>query len=243
MGFYSSLIFYRPTPPPFVTGARLAEFIDRFDALGVIKGGQWRAVKVKYGTAIDQNDRRLNEPEEIVEEEHCSISTIREQSLDVNWNNDEDQADRTPPTSRGDARSVYRAFVSLGSAHQALFDALRFDTPKNGDSFAPSSWSLELGVISTEALGGDEAFHVGWIGVSLSGNGYCFPRTMREIVDLARAQSDVQRVERLCREFWPVAPQAPSKHQQALRKKMGGLWPYDRVDLPLDWSWTLSEGG
>ena len=57
MSFYTSLYFYRPTEPPVVTGESLASFIHSFSDLKVSNAQAPLGVKVKFGKAIDQDEK------------------------------------------------------------------------------------------------------------------------------------------------------------------------------------------
>ena len=60
MSFHSSLIFYRPTPPPTLTPAILGNFLSRLDGTRIYRqtASRWNALKICFGSAIDRDDEQ-----------------------------------------------------------------------------------------------------------------------------------------------------------------------------------------
>jgi hypothetical protein len=92
-------------------------------------------------------------------------------------------------------------------------------------------------------LAADDTFHVGWIGINLSGYGYLYPWTFADLVHRADQEPAIGKMTALCRDVWPVIHSKPSWRQRRARRKMGELWPYPSTAMPLDWYWGLGEGG
>jgi hypothetical protein len=78
---------------------------------------------------------------------------------------------------------------------------------ENSVWFAPDSLSLEFGPIHVVDRELDAPIHCGWIGLNVSGPGYPYPWTRRDV--LARLENDphLRQITELCRRTWPVPPE------------------------------------
>ena len=147
-------------------------------------------------------------------------------------------------TLRGDVRRVYRAHLSIGTPVDSLLQPItRLNSPENDRDFTPDTLSISIGPVKVASLGSDDIAHVGWISVNLSGYGYLYPWTIREVVDRLEATPEIRRLADLCRTFWPVPPAPPRAEVVAARGEMGDLWPYDQADKEWDWYWGVQESG
>jgi hypothetical protein len=230
MGFYTSLIFYRPRPAPLVNGPSLAAFVRRFFELDVAQSRCALTQQFACGERIDQDDSPLDvtEPTEVE-----GIYISREREWDVN--EDAHPRDELPKLLDSLDQNMYRAYCSLGSSVRSIREQLgRIDSPENDEDFVPDSWSFMIGPITS---GEDGEFMIAWMALSLSGNGYLYPWTMRDVLQRIERIPAMQRVMSLCRETWPVEPEKPAKRIIEARKAMGKYWPYERADLPWDWFW------
>jgi hypothetical protein len=132
----------------------------------------------------------------------------------------------------------------LGIAQREIIDAVsRHNSPQNKVDFVPCEWSFTVGPITSSAMGNEEAFHVGWMALSLSGSGYLFPWTAREAVERAEKCQAIQAAANLCQALWPLRPEPPSRAILKLRKRMGDAWPYRQLDRAQDWTWGVAETG
>ena len=162
-------------------------------------------------------------------------------------------------------RLVYRAMISLGSLPEDSADRLNAASAEG----RPDMRLNQVGLSVYPAIAGgmdDEEFKVGWIGVSISGNGYPFPLTPAELVARAEAEPCLRRLAHACRDLLPVTRDVgpiplwwrlpggrrrwacdmrggePSARCVRVRRKMGGHWPYP-ADAPHDWRWLVHETG
>jgi hypothetical protein len=53
MSFHTSLIFYRPTTPPLISGADLGRFVEQLRATQTLKDRGWQTLDAKFGKSID----------------------------------------------------------------------------------------------------------------------------------------------------------------------------------------------
>jgi hypothetical protein len=116
--------------------------------------------------------------------------------------------------------------------------------PENNVGFFPGDLSIQVGPIYAHDLATEPPVPtVGWIGAGISGSGYFFPWTFREVVARAESTPQVQRMMELCRSVWPVKPSLPGKKIIQLRENYASLWAYDDFDRPWDWMWWPQETG
>jgi hypothetical protein len=238
MSFDTTLQYYRPTEPPRVTGADLARFVRGFHDLKLVDEDGRRTVQVKFGEAIDQDERPTswNEPVNNV------VSVSREIEWDLNDRCESLQA--AADWLAEHPRPVYRAYLDLGLATDEVFEHLRrIDSPENDVNLLLDSWSLEIGPVESHDIEAQRVFHVGWISVEISGHGYLYPWTFAELVQRAEDHPSLRRLTEFCRTVWPVRPLRPNGWTRRGRKRMGELWPYRELDRPWDWFWGLCESG
>lgn len=238
MSFYTSLQYYRPTRPPRVTGDSLARFVAAFAGLDVAEDNGPLTVEVKFGEAIDQDDRPSAWDEPVYE----TISVVREIDWDVEVHCASPRA--VAAALKGHDRPVYRAHIQLGQATADIRLRMgRVGSPENEVDLRLSDWSLEVGPVVAFDLGSEELFQVGWISIGLSGYGYLYPWTFAELVRRAEDHPAIRQMTELCRATWPVQSGRPDRQTKRLRKRMGDLWPYREIDRPWDWYWGLCESG
>ena len=239
MSFFTSLIFYRPRTPPLLTANDLAQFVARLRDTTLLVDGGLRSLKIKFGDAVDQDDKSTtwNEPlgggrlfvaREIEWDQHLSDPTIAEMVECLT----------------GDGRRIYRAWISIGAlSDEVLQPITRLNSPENDRDFCPDGLSLEVGPIEIYSLGTELIAHVGWIGLSISGSGYLFPWTIQEVVERAATAPAIQRLTDVCRASWPVTPERPEPRIAEARKQLGELWPYADLHKTWDWYWGVCETG
>jgi len=239
MSFFTSLTYYRPCTPPIVTGNDLANLITQLYETGTLTDSGFQILQVKFGNSVDQDEQDSSSAEEIMP----GLAVMD----DIEWDLD------VPKPSgirgiidalKGDNRPVYRAYASLGGAIDAVLKPItRTKSPENQINFCPDSVSLEIGPIEIFNLRSDAPAFVGWIGLSLSGNGYLFPWKFRDVFERLESTPEVQRIAEACRSFWPVAPDRPEPCIVELRRQLDDLWPYDSFDKEWDWYWGIQETG
>ncbi len=233
MGFYSTLIFYRPASLELVTGQILANFIEKFFALGLSRySGRQGVLQIKFGKFVDQDMRPSSW---IAPTNTPRVGIIKEIDWDIDQYNE--PLIELPKKLYPLQQPIYRAYMSLGGAMQDELAILhRTGSPQNDEDYVPDSWSLQIGPIET---GKDGDFTVGWIAVGLGGNGYLFPWTLPELVERAETIAGIQSLMKLCRETWSVDASTPSASIRSGRIELGNYWPYETFDLPMDWYWGL----
>lgn len=234
MGFASTLMFYRPQNPPRIMCRDLAAFLQKFLQLGLLEhdGTRGGSLSVKYGEAIDVDDA---DPTPLVPTATEGIFITD----DIDWDLQQysHPLRKTIEVLNATDRGIYRAYIKLGGPTSEIFNALHREACAENDvEFAPDSWSLQIMPIET---GQDGDFLVGWIAVGISGNGYPYPWTLRELVNKAEAIPVIRQLMQLCSETWPVEPGTPNARIQAARRELEEYWPYDRFDLPWDWYWGM----
>jgi hypothetical protein len=141
-------------------------------------------------------------------------------------------------------KNIYRAAIDLGCATPDICKLLTRDKCADNElELHLDGWALEIGPVFSSFLGSEDDFFVGWVSLSISGNGYLFPWTFAELVQRAESNAGIRKVRDLCRKTWPVDSKPPNLREKKIRRRMGDRWPYSRIDLPWDWFWGIEETG
>lgn len=233
-----------------MTGPILADFVRALARTGVFDPGQGDYFHVKFGRSIDKDEKSTTIYEPIAG--IPSISTVRSIPWDIEHSHIP-QSDAIALLKKHD-RSLYRASVSLGMLRKDLFEALQTPRPDDGQMNL-GLWDCHviLEPVELSTLDGDDTFLVGWMSVSISGNGYCFPWTPRDLTSRAASLNTLRPMTEVCRQFFPVdpagtpnvmtklSPALRRRKVRAMRKRMGDLWPFEDLDREWDWFWGVSE--
>lgn len=250
MSFYTSLRFYRPTPPPLITGPVLARFVADLLDSGAFVHEHDNALSVKFGQSIDQDEKDTASEEPIPD--LPGVFKLHEIEWDIRVRT---SACEVLQLLSAHDRPIYRAFMSLGRVSDAIVKALQ--TPRPDDQ-QPNLWltgaSLEVGPIHVSEMS-KGPFAVGWISAGFGGNGYLWPWTARDLTDRAVALDALKPMTEICRTHFPVhlgyrgdgfrrgRLGGMFSRKSYVRRRMGDLWPFDRLDEPWDWYWGVSESG
>ena len=237
MSFFTSLLFYRPTKPPIVTGSGLAEFIARMSRLGLWTGSGLIQLSLKFGKAIDHDEKPSHWVEYV-----GSIGTFKE----IDWDLEEsfDSVQEIVTALKTARQAIYRCHLMLGNASDEVSNNLsRVASPENKIDLSLDGWSLELGPITLGNLSDDQIFSAGWMGIGISGPGYLYPWSTSQLVDRAESLPVLQSLATLCRATWPVSPEKPNLRVRRIRAKYEGFWPYCDPAMPWDWYWGVNETG
>lgn len=221
-----------------MTVSDLGVFAQALQAADLLESAEACSVKFKLGNAVDQDEAGTSCHEEL----GAGMFLMAEYGWDVS----ESATSLAPLLEKlqGDDRTIYRAYFDLGLASDALSDPItRVNSPDNTVDFLPGSLSFSVGPVEIFDLGSDNIGVVGWMDVSISGNGYLFPWTFRDVVDRLEASPEWQRLRSVCRELWPVGEGVPPLEIIEARKQLGRLWPYDTYDRKFDWYWGIFETG
>ncbi|HEY4310256.1 MAG TPA: hypothetical protein VGN12_12470 [Pirellulales bacterium] len=236
MGFYTSLTYYRPRPAPIVTPRELRLFFLDLLETGVLAREGRANFEIKFGSAIDRDDR----PSSWLEPINSVISTVKDIAWD--WTHEADDIVSMVEALGDESRPIHRAFISLGPATDDLCKQLsRIGSPENDEDFVPDSWSMEFGPIMLEDPAAGVEYHIGWMGISFGGNGYIFPWTTAEVLDRIERSTELNKVAAVCQWYWPVPGKKPSFWTRRMRRRLGKLWPYGEVNKPWDWYCAFKE--
>ncbi len=239
MSFHTGVMLYRPCRPPPMTADDLGRFIMEIRDAGVLTDDGFQVLQVRFGDSIDQDEKGITCEEDIA----WGISTLSTIEWDLNLSC-MGSVRQLVGALAGDKRRVYRAFVSLGTPTDAVLQPItRTNSPENDTDFCPDSLDIEVGPIEAYDLGGDVRAFVGWVAIFLSGYGYLYPWTLRDVVDRLQDAPEIQRIAQICRSFWPVPAERLEDRVVEGRKQLGGLWPYEDIYKQWDWYWGVRESG
>jgi hypothetical protein len=164
-------------------------------------------------------------------------------------------------------RPIYRAVIDLGTMREELRQYMNSTEGHGGNgNLHLGSWSFSIEPIQSFSLRSDERYMIGWMALTMSGNGYMHPLTLAELVRRAQSHPKLQAAARVCREMWPVTSGPvgtplwwrfpsrlrryafdmqggpPSRRTRRIRQEMGDLWAYP-IDASFDWFWAVAESG
>lgn len=240
MSFYTCLTFYRPREPPAMAVSDLGRFIAQIHGLGLLTDDGLQYLAVRIGDSIDQDEKNTACYEAGAAP---GIYLVKDIEWDLELSRPNGAAEIIAALVNDDRR-IYRAFVSLGTPIDAALEPItRRNSPENEIDFCPDSLGIEIGPVVIGSLGCDAPAFVGWIGVSLSGSGYLFPWTFRDVLKRLEDAPEIQRITELCRSFWPVPAGLPEDRILEMRMQMSELWPYEDFHKTWDWYWGVQESG
>ncbi len=239
MSFYSSLILARAGPPPVVTAAALGAFVRDLAATGALVGGRNLSCQIKYGPRVDADERTTDVAE-------WDDADVIGRWQEYPWDRSDTFAsfDALADALAPDGGTVYRAYLELGKWHPEIVAALtRKPSPENNHELCLWAAGFGVGPVLVAGLRSEAPALAGWMGLWLSGGGYFYPWTYREVRERAEAVGLVRQLAAACRAAWPVPPAAASAEVVAGRRQVGELWLYDDHRLANDWLWFVSESG
>jgi hypothetical protein len=239
MSFFTSLVYYRPCPPPVVTGKELMRFVDEVHRSGVLAEEGLSTLQVKFGRSIDQDQHGTLWQEEIAPR----MFVTHQIEWDISLKAPADMRAALDALAK-DSRRIYRAYLAFKKVrNEVLSPVTRTNSPENSRDYCPSGLSFEVGPVKIYDLRSDAPTLAGWMHASLSGYGYLYPWTFREVLQRLESTPEIQRIASVCRSCWPVPPEVPKPQIVAVRKQLGEVWPYENFDKPWDWYWGIQESG
>jgi len=216
----------------------VAAFVRRLAELNVVEEKYFYESSVAFGIGIDADDKPSTWYEPVTPDGVISTCAEIDWALRVNIKS---LAELASSLDAAPQDPIYRGLIHLGTLSDATCRALmREPGPQNSVPFAPDSLSLEFGRIEVVDRELDAPIHCGWVGLNVSGPGYPFPWTRRDV--LARLESDphLTQITELCRRTWPVPPEDADPGVVAMRRKCADYWLYDDLKKPWDWFWGVN---
>jgi len=230
--------FVRPQSPPVVRAADLARFVDRLLNIELAHVQGFAVLNIKFGARIDVDDNPTSWDEPV----NSVISTMNEIDWDIDVKKGPEIAETLSKLANEANDLIYRAFVML-SLDREVATKLHVADERNTRAWCPGDFGIEIGPILACDLQSDEVPQVGWISIGFSGQGYFYPRTLKEIVGQLESEPKVQQAMEICRETFPV-PHAPVEQRVVkLREEFRSIWAYEDFDRPWDWYWWPKETG
>ena len=179
MGFHTSFHLAYPTDPGVLTGATIKGLIEQL-LPHCREGSTFRSIGVAYGDRPSSSDRSAayQVPTEIP---GLSLAGFR-------WDF------QSWPKSTGELlgaltgfeeKNIHRALVAFGALTDEVAARLKREPgPENEIGLYPYDISILIEPIEVEPDDeDDEPVQVGWVAISISGSGYCYPWTQQELID------------------------------------------------------------
>lgn len=202
MSFYSGIEYTLHAPAPVVTADRLAAFLRAFAALD-ISDNHLLSARVRCGGPIDASDENGLD-EEVIDPDYPGIATFDKLPCEIDEFRVPSLAAAADLVAALKPRTVYRAYIGLGSAPNDLTKRVGRAFAENESSFVPHTWGFQIGPIRPGRLDDmQDAAPVGWISLSLSGHGYFWPRTAADIARELNAEPAVQAAMSCIADHWP----------------------------------------
>jgi hypothetical protein len=238
MSFFTTLKYYRPRKPPLVAGDDLAVVVARLAATGKLTGSGTYGVKIKFGEAIDADDKGTIWYESVLP----NLMRVGEIEWDLNPGTLR-SIDEVIGALKGNTSPVYRAHVFMGTPTADVLEPItREDSPENNIHFLPSDFSLELGPVSAGLLSTEDTVQVGWMSLNLGGSGYLYPWSLSEVLERASSSAAIKALTDVVQAMWPVPSVAPEKEIVEIRRQLPDIWPYE-AERAWDWYWGVHESG
>lgn len=241
MSFYTSLIYFRPQPPPRIKTRELASVIKAIYSTTNVLFDSISGVHVKFGSAIDTDTKGTTENVEII-----PGAVYQPTDIEFDIDHDAETCEAMIAELMQSDSTVYRARIHLGCAKDSICKEFqRMNSPENKVNLALHDLSLYLGPIHAYNLGEDEPRHVGWIGLTLSGGGYMFPWTREDVLKRAEQSVELQQLAQIVNDAWPIDPH-PLKRitnvRNLLARTRKALGAKD-VNTLTEWQWDVNESG
>lgn len=237
MSFYSSLLLARNASPPAVSASDIGGFLRKLAVTGGLENEDTLSCKIKYGSSIDVDELST----EVVEQSGL-ITVFKEYPWDRDdtFTSIESMAD----SLSSDTRSVYRAYLQIGSLHDDITSVLTREPCEDNDCpLYLTNASFEIGPVEAYALSCQETASVGWMALHFSGPGYFYPWTYRQARERVESVERAQQLAKVCRQTWPVLPAPPAPEVIENRQQLEDLWLYDDIAKPNGWLWFVAESG
>lgn len=234
MSFWTEFLLFHPGPFPVVTCADLAR-LWRLTRAGGLEARHSPSCRIAFGRMTRDNeplDRWEGDMIRHCVEGHCDI-----------------QCEPSPHTTDDSIlrsldqhadQSVYRAHLTLGRLSREAVDRLHVRDARNAEAVALHTVGFSVDLVQIHDLDSDDVFVPSLMALSVSGQGYCYPRTAAEVLAALRAEPQVRSLEQIVQSIWPVTPTPASPEEKAERRAMGRLW-LESPDRPRGWAWGYSS--
>ncbi len=234
MSLYSSLCIVYPGSPPKLTAEDLHTFCTQLRAVFPF-GAALQRVQVKFGRAIDQDF----ETTQLMKE----VAPGMMQFVEYPWDHEKRDApwEDLWPSPKRRKQVIYRAEIGFGSLPKEISREFTAISPDERNFIAPDSLSLSIGPFAPETLSKQNDECLGFIHLSLSGNG-CFTwQPLEKYWDQIRQTPSLAAIQRACREAFPVT--VPKLPVQELQEDLGPLFLNGPDYQEGDWMVTVAETG
>lgn len=234
MSLFSALCLLYPGVPPKLTAIDLRTFCEKLRA-ELQLGDASQKVRLRFGDSIDQD----LETTQLMKQ----VGPGSFQFVKYPWDYEKESGtwEELWPSPKNDKQTIYRAFVDLGPLPKEVSRAFTAISPDQRFYIAPDNLSLQIAPFAPETLSEASDECLGFVHLSLSGNGHFTWRPLEKYWDQIRQAPSLVALQRLCRESLPV-PDSGFPLEE-LQEDLGALFMNGADYRPSDWIVTVSETG
>lgn len=235
MGFGSSINFrLTGSGPVRVCLAEVAQLLRAVDDSGLFEPGHKARLGCVFG---DRFDRDITSMMKLVAENprQPNLLTAEWMPMDLDVLG---VLGSLAAEYRADDRSVYRAWVRLGTLLPELRASFTTVNPDPNDLtyFRPESISFSIDPWSGESNQQNANVVLGYLSLAIHGDGLFFPRTAAHYIHAMTAHPPIAAIARACETIWPSIPQSATDELIEIRQCMGANWSHP-LDAPTGWHW------
>lgn len=230
MGFYTTFKYYRPGPFPTVTCGDLLRLWNSIRSAGV-RLSTAPACRVKFGNLVADQ-----EPLDSWEGHVLQQCVEGECDIDFEGHTRPSESAILQALAQHASQPVYRAHLHIGTLPEDARNRLYVPDPKNDRVVMLGDVGFDIDPVELSGPEVMESYLVSLMSLSISGNGYCYPRSTREVLDALRAEPVILASEQIVESIWPVPSIPPDDDAIAERRDMGELWMHD-LERPHGWAW------
>lgn len=238
MSFFTSLLYFRPQPPPRIKTRELASVVKSLYSTANVQSDILSGIRVKFGRSIDKDTKNT------VSEEETAPGVFKLNSIEFDINHDAKTCEAMIAELMESDSIVYRAEIQFGCAKDTIRKLFqRKNSPENEVDLSLTDLRLEIGPIHAQMIGEDASRHVGWIALTLSGQGNLFPWTRAEILKRAAQSAELQELAQICSDAWPIDPH-PLKRITNVRNLLARTRKTvatQDVNTLTGWQWDVRE--
>ncbi len=242
MSFWSNAVCYYPGFPPRVTCTQLAKFLDEIDRVGLDTRSTLPTIAM-FGEPIERDDLGLRE-ETLTEYGGVISAQSHDRAYDLKFKSRTSLTEVAAVFRSQGETPIYRCFLSLGDLPKDSIERLYIRSSVNESAICPHTLALSIEPVEIGTLRTGESWLVSYFGLTVGGPGYCFPRSVGQVVNAIRNDPAVSPITEILARIWPTRPGEFGPLCERHKEICGEDWPYmDGNPQAPSWIWAMSETG